>query len=355
MPANKNAMTRYVLIDKMLANHYRSYSIQDITDELAKKLPEYGQNPVTKRCVEKDIYYLRYESPFTVDIEEYWVEASDRNDNPYKKRCIRYSDPSFSIFKSKLTEEETTALSAALDTMGSFEGLEAFERIDELKRSLKVKDTLPIIYLSKNILSSSSMIELLYTLIRNEVAITLSYHTFRNPQVRTVDVSPYMLREYNNRWFLIASAYDTGQILTFAVDRIDAATVNPALEFTPAPEDLRDRYEDIIGITYIEDNPVLEICFWVSEKSMDYVLTKPIHGSQMEIRKEAKARLATKYKHLEGGAFFKIKCKENYELIRELCSFGSDLIVLSPKTIVNKVRIMLTSALELYSFNDGIK
>lgn len=46
MPATKNAMTRYALIDRMLANLNRAYSIQDITDALNKKLPEFGQKSI---------------------------------------------------------------------------------------------------------------------------------------------------------------------------------------------------------------------------------------------------------------------------------------------------------------------
>jgi len=38
------------------------------------------------------------------------------------------------------------------------------------------------------------------------------------------------------------------------------------------------------------------------------------------------------------GAFFSIECIENYELIRELTSFGKDLIVLSPTYIQQKVK-----------------
>lgn len=37
------------------------------------------------------------------------------------------------------------------------------------------------------------------------------------------------------------------------------------------------------------------------------------------------------------GRFFSIDCKENYELIRELTSFGKELIVLSPKLIQERV------------------
>ena len=39
------------------------------------------------------------------------------------------------------------------------------------------------------------------------------------------------------------------------------------------------------------------------------------------------------YPTLEGGAFFSIDCIENYELIRELTSFGADLVVLSPEEV----------------------
>ena len=70
-------MTRYALIDKILANRHKAYSIQDITNELAEKLPGFGQEPVSKRCVEKDLNYLEFDSPFDIEIEEYWVGAPD--------------------------------------------------------------------------------------------------------------------------------------------------------------------------------------------------------------------------------------------------------------------------------------
>jgi hypothetical protein len=45
----------------------------------------------------------------------------------------------------------------------------------------------------------------------------------------------------------------------------------------------------------------------------------------------------TIYPMLNKGSFFSIDCIENYELIRELSSFGEDLLVLSPKNIRDKV------------------
>lgn len=51
---------------------------------------------------------------------------------------------------------------------------------------------------------------------------------------------------------------------------------------------------------------------------------------------------------LDGGYFFSIECIENYELIRELCSFGKDLLVLSPADIQQKVRDRVVAHFQAY-------
>lgn len=348
MPVNKNAMTRYAQIDKMLANRHRTYSIQDITDALAEKLPDFGQTAVSKRCVEKDLNYLEYDSPFDVEIEEYWIDAADKNDRPYRKRCIRYADPTFSIFKPKLTDDEKTILSTALETLGDFDGLDNFEWLSDLKTRLNLEEHDPVIIISKNILNNSTLIARLFTAIKLKQPIQLKYHTFHDREVRKVSVSPYILKEYNNRWFLIASAYDTGKILTFSLDRIDDFNKDSAIKYLPAPDDLLERYEDIIGITYNEEKPLQEIIFWVSDKSMDYISTKPIHGSQATIRGEQEVSLRKRYPNLAGGRFFKLKCRENYELIRELTSFGAQLVVISPSQLCETITKQIAEMGKMY-------
>ena len=57
--------------------------------------------------------------------------------------------------------------------------------------------------------------------------------------------------------------------------------------------------------------------------------------SQHVDNKESELREA--YPQLSGGAFFSIDCIENYELIRELSTFGGDLLVLSPSHIQKAV------------------
>lgn len=349
MPATKNAMTRYALIDKMLANRNRSYSIQDITDALAEKLPEFGMEPVSKRCVEKDINYLEFDSPFDVELEEYWLDAANSNDRPYRKRCIRYTDPTFSIFKPKLSEDEKNVLSSSLETLGSFDGLENFEWLNDLQKRLGLVNHQSIISFSKNIETNSTLLASLFTAIKSKCVITLHYHKFDIAGSRSTEVTPHLLKEYNNRWFLIASACDTSKILTFALDRIDSFEENHRAPYQNAPKDLFERFEDMIGVSYTEDAPVEKIIFWVSDISKDYVKTKPIHSSQRCLTKQKTMMLGKDYPNLKGGDIFRIDCIENYELIRELCSFGPELVVLEPIHISKKIHARLSKMVANYS------
>ena len=56
-----------------------------------------------------------------------------------------------------------------------------------------------------------------------------------------------------------------------------------------------------------------------------------------------------KYPNLEGGIFLRIDCKRNYELIRELTSFGKNLLVLEPKVIQNEVYGQISSLNDEYN------
>lgn len=350
MPANKNALTRIVLLDKLLADRYHAYSIQDMTDYLERELPQYGQEGgVSKRCVEKDIKYLEYSFPIPIEFERYTVDAhSIATDKPYKKHCIRYADPTFSIFKGKLSAEEKDLLVAALSTLGSFDGLDGFGWLDDFRKRLDLVESKPVIQMSKNLLENRTLMAEAFSAIRAGSVVKLRYKLFNTSDEREVLMSPYLLKEYNRRWYLIGAADDTGKILRFALDRILSIDVLLGYEFREAPDDLSERYEDIIGVSYYEDREIQKILFWVSDKSAPYVDTKPFHGSQINLRGEKERLLREQYSVPEGGALFSIECMENYELIRELCSFGGELKVLSPKPVVDSIKQRIQSMVDIY-------
>ncbi len=338
MPNNKNAMTRYALIDSVLSNRHKAVSIQDITDYVNSQLQEFGINEgVSKRCIEKDIEYLEWNSPFNVEIERYFIDASALNDRVYRKRCLRYADPTFSIFKKKLTEDEKAVLESALTTLGSFDGLDNFKWLAELRKQLKLEERRPIISLSKNLVENSTLIASLFSAISNNSVVILTYSKFWDSTERSVIISPYLLKEYNRRWYIVGGAYDTNRILNFSLDRLSKIEYLPGYIYKPCEIDLEERFEEIIGVTYNENAPLSQILFWASDEIKGYIHTKPIHGSQICINGNRSEKMRILYPQLSSGDFFTIECRENFELIRELTAWGEDLVVLTPISLRDKI------------------
>ncbi len=346
MPANKNAETRYQILDRLLANRYKHYSTEDLHRLVNEELREMESKPVSLRTIVYDLNYLEH-GPFQADIEHYQInEVSQNNpDKTVKKNCHRYRDRSFSIYQQKLTDDEKHLLGEVFSILGQFDGLPNFEGLERLREGLKVKTDRQIVSFTKNPLEGNNLLGELFTAISQRQVVELHYHKFDSPEeVRKVIVHPYLLKEYNRRWYLIAAAENTGKILHFALDRMDGFDPMPTHRYEEYEGDLNERFEDIIGITLFDDRPVDTIVFWVSNHSCEYVATKPLHESQRFIRGEREAEIRSNYPMLEGGRLFSIECIENYELIRELTSFGEDLLVLSPEsikqTVIDKVNGM---------------
>ena len=250
----------------------------------------------------------------------------------------------------EMTNDEEYLLSEALLLLGQFDGLPNLDALEGLRLGLGVKrNERHIISFTKNPLENSNLLGELFTAASQKQVIEIHYHKFSDPEKElVVNLHPYLLKEYNRRWYLFAAAEDDEKMLCFGLDRIDKVVPLPSHKYIEYDGDLNERFEDIIGVTLFEDSPVYPIIFWVSDFSKDYVLTKPIHDSQKKVNESKVSSLREQYPSLDNGVFLQIDCRDNYELIRELASFGKDLIVLSPSVIQDKVWNRISSMNEEY-------
>lgn len=330
----KNAIMRYKILDSLMSNRNRYYSISELLEKVNEALELDGMEPVSRRCIEKDLNTLEC-APYEAAIERVWYHG---------KKCIRYAEEGFSIFTKKLTEEEENLLSEVLNTIGQFDGLDTFEWLDGLKKRLDIKEHRRIIQFDSNpYFEGRNLIGSLFTAISNKQVLALKYHTFKDPQVKEVVVYPYLLKEYNNRWFLIVGVED-GTILNFALDRIDDFKPMPHIDYIEPDEDLESRFDDIVGVTLFKDKPAEDILLWVNEEGFQYVKTKPLHGSQRDVKGEEDKTMREKYPALQGGRFFRLQCILNYELEQLLMSKMNQLVVLEPATLkdslINRIKKM---------------
>ena len=138
-----------------------------------------------------------------------------------------------------MSREERILLREVLNTIGQFNGLDNFKWLEDFKLGLGNNQRKQIISFSNNpYLQNSNLLGTIFDMISNEVVICLSYHTFSDTTIRSIDFHPYLLKQYNDRWFLIGAAESDGKVLTFALDRIDKVEALPEKKYKKCPDDI---------------------------------------------------------------------------------------------------------------------
>jgi len=218
VPANKNALLRYRTIDKCLQNHGRKWTLNDLIEACSDALYEYeGKDAyVSKRTVQLDIQLLRsdklgYNAPIEV----------------YEKKFYRYSDPDFSITDVPLTEVDLDVLSESVAVLRQFKDFSLFSELNGVIQKLEDKiyhaagTEPPVIHLDKNEqLKGLEHLDVLYQAITKQIVLKITYQSFSARKPNDLIFHPYLLKEFNNRWFLVGRRAEHKPILNLALDRM---------------------------------------------------------------------------------------------------------------------------------------
>ena len=179
----------------------------------------------------------------------------------------------------------------------------------------------------------------IFDAIVNKQALEICYHPF-GKEAKELEVSPYHLKQYNNRWFLIGKQSDFTRLTNYAIDRIDGVKELGRKKFKPLDEDFNfdEFFEDVIGVS-VENVPIEDVVIYANEKAFDYIYTKPLHESQVARGERAE----------DGRRIITLKVKENYELRALLRSFGSQIEVIKPASLREKMKKEADTLSKMYS------
>lgn len=332
MPRTKNALIRQRVIDRCLSS-INDYSIKDMMDACNKELEFIGEHPVTAMNTIRE------------DIEQIMANYPDAN--VVSRRVGRnifysYEDRSYSIFNIPFNDDEVAQLTQTLSILSRFEGMPQFEWmndfIDRFKSSLKLSQSNePIVGFDDNIdLRGRSHFALLFTAISTKQVLTITYKNFKRDVEQKFIVHPYYLKQFNGRWFLIGYSSNINKLSLFAFDRI-VSVENSHTEFIHNTEyDFNEYFDDMIGVTKPDGAVIEKVVLWVSTQRWPYVETKPLHGSQKVISKDA------------DGVLIQIEVYINRELEQLILSFGKDIKVLEPIYLRDRIISHLNEGLQNY-------
>ena len=335
MASNKNALIRYKTIDQCLRNTFRKWMLDDLIEACSDALYEYEGKDVyvSKRTVQLDIQMMRsdklgYNAPIEV----------------YQRKYYRYAEEDYSIMNIPVTNHDIQIMNESIQILRQFKDFSLFKEmggvLERLEDSVYAtqKNNKAIIHLEKNEqLRGLEHIDRLYHAIQNKEVLSITYKSFKARDKQELNIHPQLLKEFNNRWFLVALNHKRKDLTTFALDRI-LKIENPKepIEFVDRDIDGDEYYKNVIGVTVSENVRPEHIKFRVDAQNAPYVVTKPFHHSQEVLSQD------------DRSTTFRIKVQMNFELERLILGFGDSIEVLEPKRLRNRIHEKLKRALGKY-------
>ncbi|MBK9639522.1 MAG: WYL domain-containing protein [Bacteroidetes bacterium] len=260
-----------------------------------------------------------------------------------KDGYYKYSDPNASITNSPLSSEDAEKLQGALSILKQFEGLPQFKDIEEIiikldqKASIKGQARPSVVDFERvEQLTGLEYLSQIYESIIQEKALVVDYKPYSEPKVRMV-FSAYLLKEYNNRWFVFGVQSEDSKMRTLAIDRIIEIECSTEKYIDNTSFKAAEFFRDIIGVTRMEGISKIDLHFQLSKPRAQYVKSKPLHDSQV-VLKDSKSSIT-----------FMISVIPNNELMSMLLSYGNDLKVIKPIEYKNAMREAHRKALDLYN------
>ena len=151
-------------------------------------------------------------------------------------------------------------------------------------------------------------------------------------------VTPLRLKEYLNRWYLIAVSDGENQIRNFGIDRISGLQLlDEKVASKKAFESQISLYDDIVGLNYNESKNIEKVVLAVENSQLKYLRSLPLHKSQVCIDGENGSA---------GKAIFYVK--PNYEFETQILKMADKVEVVEPEWLRAKVKGYLTRALKKY-------
>lgn len=279
----------------------QSPSFQEIKDYLFDHGFEVGD-----RTVQRDFEQIRFE--FGIEIKY------DRNKNGYYidyensiniESFFRFLEivNTAELLTESLLESKDSLKHISFDTEGGLKGIE------NLKPLLKaIKDTRKI---------------------------SFTHFNFHTEKSRKFSLKPYLLKEYQNRWYVVGIMGGLNEFRTFGIDRIDKLEVKTET-FTPNRKlNPIEIFNQTIGLVYSEKS-AQTIVLSFSPIQGKYIKTLPLHSSQkILIDDEHECRIS-------------LVVVPNYELTQQILKHGDTVKVIEPAWLVAEIRGIMKRTLEKY-------
>ena len=279
------------------------------------------------KLLKKYFWFLRafQSGPITKEeIEQRW-EHSNLNE----KKSKHIAKSTFYHMKNEI--EDLFGVSIKCNADGTFYIEETYGESDEFRKwiisSLALDSTVDkcesmsgrIMY--EKIPGGTQYLQPIIDAMQTFNRVIIRYGSFKH-EPREMIFSPYALRVYKQRWYIIGESSDhPGETRVYALDRIMQLSTTNSHFSLPRKFNVKSFFANFYGVTVGEAADVQDIVVRIQKQGVPYLRTLPLHPSQKEI------------KTTEQYSDFQFHLAPNFEFTQEILARGDEAEVLSPQSL----------------------
>lgn len=119
---------------------------------------------------------------------------------------------------------------------------------------------------------------------KKKLKVKFSYRSYLKQQAVSYEVKPVFLKQYQNRWYIIAEHSKTYK--AFALERIQHLETTTK-KFKADLNKVKQQFYNVVGLTNDENQLAQKVVLRFHASQKNYVTSVPIHKLQQEITDNA--------------------------------------------------------------------
>lgn len=170
----------------------------------------------------------------------------------------------------------------------------------------------------------------------NGFVVEFDHRKYAATEIDHITAEPYMLKEFDERWYLFAYVPAKGAFRTFGLDRIsDLVVTGNYFERLPEREHEARKFDNVYGLVYMPDQnadaPVEEVRLEFAPFMLGHLEALPLHHTQTV-----------------DGNVVSLRVIINPELQNKIMSYGEHVHVLAPDSLRQSIQKRHEEALKRY-------
>ena len=331
MAHSKHAHVRYNILDYCFRNRAFTFNqlLEYVNDKIAELYPGEG---IETRTLRSDLKVFRNkENGFGAPL-------------PENIRILKYTNPNFSIAQKPLLEYEQYLIDASQQLLERFENHPKYNKLAEALIKFQDgededTDISKILFYDQNEeYKGIKYLKPLYLAIKKKQVLQITYKGFQDSNATIFEFHPYILKQYNRRWFLFGlNKNDVNKEWSVPLDErlIEFETLDE-IEYIESDTDWDMFFRTMVGVVRPKEAKKEMVVLRFHNGREQYFKTKPFQPDYEEYFEDDK----------QDQVWFETII--NKELVQQILSFGQDVEVLEPELLKEQMKEHLNALKEYY-------